>query len=134
MQMQIQKQIYLRYMYLTYWARLLRNQEDFDESSFHFMQRKHLYSSEYSALALLDNSALNQYHAWFAAWNRFGRKIGNRNFLSEDRLKFCKKGRIFKYLRHFSHEIDFFGFNRTLIISFFGIQFFFVCSVITGPL
>ena len=105
-------------MYLTYWARLLRNQEDFDESSFHFMQRKHLYSSKYSALALLDNSALNQYHAWFAAWNRFGRKIGNRNFLSEDRLKFCKKGRIFKYLRHFSHEIDFFGFNRTLIIGF----------------
>ena len=37
--------------------------KDSDESSFHFMQRKHLYVTEYSALALLDNSALNQYHA-----------------------------------------------------------------------
>ena len=59
------------------------------------MQPKHLYVSEYSALALLDNSALNQYHAWFAGWNCFGRKIGNRNFLSQDRLNFSKKNEDF---------------------------------------
>lgn len=37
------------------------------------------------------DSALNRYHAWFGAWNHFGRKIGNRNFLNEDRLIFRKR-------------------------------------------